>query len=167
MTVGFCQCECSVTNRSFSGMEWGKSHLVLKGHRSIVNQVCYNKQNNLIASSGVEKMIKLWSSLPVGTWKGSLLKEHSEAFRSVYTHDDYIYLVGHSGERISHDYSDHSMQEDSKMLAFFDSLIQREIEGWESPEVSDFTDSDSEDDGRVNCFTEKSGLSFLFFLCRI
>ncbi|XP_044263338.1 DDB1- and CUL4-associated factor 5 isoform X2 [Tribolium madens] len=126
-------------------VEWGKSHLVLRGHRSIVNQVRYNKENNLIASSGVEKMIKLWSSLPIGTWKGSLQKEHTDVFRSVYTHEDYVYLVGRSGERISHDYSDQSTQEDSKMLAFFDSLIQREIEGWESPsENSDFSDSDSD-----------------------
>lgn len=43
----------------FWGIEWGKSHLVLRGHRSIVNQVRYNKENNLIASSGVEKMVKV------------------------------------------------------------------------------------------------------------
>lgn len=34
-------------------------------------------------------------------------------------------------QRISHDYSDQSTLEDSKMMAFFDSLIQREIEGIE------------------------------------
>lgn len=39
--------------------EWGPIHMVLKGHRSIVNQVRYNKNNNLIASSGVEKMVKV------------------------------------------------------------------------------------------------------------
>lgn len=33
--------------------------MVLHGHRSIVNQVRYNKNNNLIASSGVEKMVKV------------------------------------------------------------------------------------------------------------
>lgn len=38
----------------------------MKGHRSIVNQVRYNKHNNLIASSGVEKMIKLWSAISIG-----------------------------------------------------------------------------------------------------
>jgi hypothetical protein len=36
------------------------------------------------------------------------------------------------------------------MLAFFDSLIQREIEGWDSPsENSDFSDSDSDEHERV------------------
>lgn len=37
------------------------------------------------------------------------------------------------------------MGEDNRMLAFFDSLIQREIEGWESAsEDSCSTDSDIE-----------------------
>ncbi|XP_066154685.1 DDB1- and CUL4-associated factor 5 [Euwallacea fornicatus] len=121
--------------------EWGDLHVVMKGHRSIVNQVRYNKHNNLIASSGVEKMIKLWSTIPIGSWTGSLLKECTDPARIVYTHQDYIDLVGSSGERISHDYSDQSTLEDSKMMAFFDSLIQREIEGWVSSEDFQSTDS--------------------------
>ncbi|KAK4884518.1 hypothetical protein RN001_000789 [Aquatica leii] len=133
--------------------EWGMSHVVLRGHRSIVNQVRYNKHNNLIASSGVEKMVKLWSTLPIGNWEGSLLKEHLDAPRSVYSHDDYIYLVGHTGQRISHDYSDQSTQEDSRMMAFFDSLIQREIEGWDSQsEVTLTTDSDSDNQAQDNTY---------------
>ncbi|XP_050312634.1 DDB1- and CUL4-associated factor 5 [Anthonomus grandis grandis] len=125
--------------------EWGASHVVLKGHRSIVNQVRYNKHNNLIASSGVEKMIKLWSTIPIGTWTGSLLKEYSDPARIVYTHREYLDLVGTTGERISHDYSDQSTLEDSRMMAFFDSLIQREIEGWaSSDEILTTTDSDSD-----------------------
>ncbi|KAB0801590.1 hypothetical protein PPYR_03776 [Photinus pyralis] len=125
--------------------EWGMPHVVLRGHRSIVNQVRYNKHSNLIASSGVEKMVKLWSTLPIGNWEGSLVKEHTETPRNVYSHEDYVYLVGHTEQRISHDYSDQSVQEDSRMMAFFDSLIQREIEGWDSPsEVTVTTDSDSD-----------------------
>ncbi|KAL1513165.1 hypothetical protein ABEB36_002613 [Hypothenemus hampei] len=127
------------------GDEWGASHVVLKGHRSIVNQVRFNKHNNLIASSGVEKMIKLWSTLQIGTWAGSLLKEYSDPARIVYSHQDYVDLVGSSGERISHDYSDQSILEDSKMMAFFDSLIQREIEGWVSSEEFQTTDSGDSD----------------------
>lgn len=128
------------------GDEWGMAHMVMKGHRSIVNQVRYNKHNNLIASSGVEKMIKLWSTVPIGTWRGSLLKEHTDPVRIVYSHQDYVDLVGSSGERISHDYSDQSTLEDAKMMAFFDSLIQREIEGWVSSEELQTTDSDSDFD---------------------
>lgn len=39
--------------------EWGQIHIVLLGHRSIVNQVRFNRQSNIIASSGVEKMVKV------------------------------------------------------------------------------------------------------------
>ncbi|KAK7069484.1 DDB1- and CUL4-associated factor 5, partial [Halocaridina rubra] len=35
-----------------------EAHMVLKGHRSIVNQVRFNTQNFIIASSGVEKIVK-------------------------------------------------------------------------------------------------------------
>lgn len=34
-------------------------HMVLTGHRSIVNQVRYNYEHGVIASSGVEKIIKV------------------------------------------------------------------------------------------------------------
>lgn len=35
------------------------AHMILKGHRSIVNQVRFNHSNCIIASSGVEKLIKV------------------------------------------------------------------------------------------------------------
>ena len=38
-----------------------RADFVLKGHRSIVNQVRFNPVFNCVASSGVEKKIKLWS----------------------------------------------------------------------------------------------------------
>ncbi|KAG5882587.1 hypothetical protein JTB14_030136 [Gonioctena quinquepunctata] len=134
--------------------EWGTSHMLLRGHRSIVNQVRYNNHNNMIASSGVEKMIKLWSSIPIGNWKGSIMKEHSEAIRPIFSHEDYMSLVG-STDRINHDYSDQSTNEDVKMMAFFDSLIQREIEGWDSQTDGTFsTDSDSEEDDWPNVISK-------------
>jgi hypothetical protein len=41
-------------------VEWvNEACMVLKGHRSIVNQVRYNPSYDLLASSGVEKMIKV------------------------------------------------------------------------------------------------------------
>lgn len=50
-------------------------------------------------------------------------------------------------QRINHDYSDQSTNEDSKMMAFFDSLIQREIEGWDtSSDESSLSESDSENE---------------------
>merc|ERR1711962_754739 len=68
------------------------AHLVLQGHRSIVNQVRYSRQKCLLASAGVEKIIKIWSPLPAGR------REEEEAAtveedRVVYTHNDYIGLV--------------------------------------------------------------------------
>lgn len=37
----------------------GSEHLALTGHRSIVNQVRYTSTKQLIATSGVEKIIKV------------------------------------------------------------------------------------------------------------
>ena len=34
-------------------------HLILPGHRSIVNQTCYSRVHHVLASSGVEKIIKV------------------------------------------------------------------------------------------------------------
>ena len=34
-------------------------HLILQGHRSIVNQIRYDQHHSLLASSGVEKCIKV------------------------------------------------------------------------------------------------------------
>lgn len=35
------------------------SFLVLNGHRSIVNQVCFNKDTSMLCTAGVEKIIKV------------------------------------------------------------------------------------------------------------
>ena len=37
-----------------------------------------------------------------------------------------------SGVMMSHDYTSQSTDENPRMMAFFDSLVQREIEGWSS-----------------------------------
>lgn len=48
-------------------VKWVNSaHMVLRGHRSIVNQVRYNQASCIFASSGVEKLIKIWSPFPLG-----------------------------------------------------------------------------------------------------
>ena len=56
--------------------------------------------------------------------------------RPVYTHEEYINLVLRSGHIMSHDYTHQSTEEDPRMMAFFDSLVQRELEGWSSDEYS-------------------------------
>lgn len=45
-----------------------------------------------------------------------------------------------SGSGLSHDYVSQSMQEDPRMMAFFDSLVRREIEGWSSDSDSDLSE---------------------------
>lgn len=117
-----------------------KAHFVLRGHRSIVNQVRYNNAYGVLASSGVEKIVKLWSSFPISYNEAtdSYISDKDLA-RKVYSHEEYINLVLESGQFMTHDYSHHSVQEDPRMMAFFDSLVQRDIEGWTS-DSSDATD---------------------------
>lgn len=45
---------------------------------------------------------------------------------------------------MTHDYSHQSTKEDPRMMAFFDSLVQREIEGWSSEDMPVQTPSESE-----------------------
>lgn len=120
--------------------QWVKSaDHTLEGHRSIVNQVRYNDQNCLLASSGVEKIVKLWSPLPLEPQTEDIQMEDiaTSSSRKVYTHEDYITLVLRNGETfMNHDYSLQSTNEDPRMMAFFDSLVQREIEGWSPSEDS-------------------------------
>ncbi|KAL4717930.1 hypothetical protein ACJJTC_001348 [Scirpophaga incertulas] len=113
-------------------------HLVLYGHRSIVNQVRYNPHYCLIASSGVEKIIKVWSAFQYPQMRGSLLEEAqgSDNPREIYSHEDYVSLVHNSGIFISHNYAEQSTTEDPRMMAYFDSLVQRDLEC-----VADVTDS--------------------------
>ncbi|GIX69582.1 DDB1- and CUL4-associated factor 5 [Caerostris extrusa] len=115
------------------GVWVNKAHFVLRGHRSIVNQVRYNNTYGILASSGVEKIIKLWSSFPLSYAEDtSQYVSTKDCLRKVYSHEEYINLVLENGQFMTHDYSHHSVQEDPRMMAFFDSLVQRDIEGWTS-----------------------------------
>ncbi|KAJ7988745.1 hypothetical protein DPEC_G00312410 [Dallia pectoralis] len=114
--------------------------MVLKGHRSIVNQVRFNPSTYMICSSGVEKVIKAWSPYRQPESLGDLEGHVEEKSRSLYTHEEYISLVLNSGSGLSHDYVSQSTQEDPRMMAFFDSLVRREIEGWSSDSDSDLSE---------------------------
>ncbi|KAM9842103.1 DDB1- and CUL4-associated factor 5 isoform 2-T2 [Aulostomus maculatus] len=94
--------------------------MVLKGHRSIVNQV--------------------WSPYQQPDSLGDLEGRVEDKSRSLYTHEEYISLVLNSGSGLSHDYVSQSIQEDPRMMAFFDSLVRREIEGWSSDSDSDLSE---------------------------
>ncbi|XP_062326392.1 DDB1- and CUL4-associated factor 5 [Osmerus eperlanus] len=114
--------------------------MVLKGHRSIVNQVRFNPHTYMVCSSGVEKVIKLWSPYKQPESLGDLEGRVEDKSRSLYTHEEYISLVLNSGSGLSHDYVSQSIQEDPRMMAFFDSLVRREIEGWSSDSDSDLSE---------------------------
>lgn len=103
-----------------------KASKKLIGHRSIVNQVRFNPDSNILVSCGVEKMVKLWctESLPFGS--GNTVT-NVEAPRKRYSHNEYIELILESSSMI-HDYHTENTQEDPKMLAFFDSLVQHEAD---------------------------------------
>ncbi|KAM4541960.1 DDB1- and CUL4-associated factor 5 [Odontesthes bonariensis] len=114
--------------------------MVLKGHRSIVNQVRFNPHTYMICSSGVEKVIKVWSPYQQPDSLGDLEGHVEDKSRSLYTHEEYISLVLNSGSGLAHDYVSQSIQEDPRMMAFFDSLVRREIEGWSSDSDSDLSE---------------------------
>jgi WD40 repeat protein len=97
----------------------GTADMVLKGHRSIVNQVRFSKALGLLASSGVEKMVKLWGSLDD---KEALNPERKESIKR----EEYIRLVLNSWA--TEDCDAERTEENRGMLAFFDSLLQREAE---------------------------------------
>lgn len=71
--------------------------------------------------------------------------------RPVYSHEDYISLVLQSGTMMTHDYSNQSTEEDPRMLAFFDSLVQRELAGFSSSD--EFSTSEEELFNRIQNLT--------------
>lgn len=119
--------------------------VILTGHRSIVNQVRYNRQRCLLASSGVEKIIKVshdellefmakineaslccaqfWSPFAQHGWEGALTEPSDTPYCTRALHRNAAYHV-------SQDFSTRNMEEDQVMLAFFDTLVQRELETW-------------------------------------
>ena len=87
--------------------------LTLYGHRSIANHVRYNSHYCVLASCGVEKMIKLWSPFALPDSIGGLDDECAAAARSRASREPYKNLIGLSS-------NPHSTDEDHKMLAFID-----------------------------------------------
>lgn len=112
-------------------------HLKLRSHRSIVNQCRFNYNHCIMASSGIEKLIKIWSpvSMP-GAGGGGLLGTECEYTpkRRLYRYPDLLEyrrqadqalvnqeLVPYETSRRTRE----NVEEDKMMLAFFDFQIQR------------------------------------------
>lgn len=113
------QGQCVTVERAF---------MSLQGHRSIVNQVRFNPSNHMLISAGVEKVLKVWSPFPLPGGCSSMDILHG-SIRQPYSHSDYLGFIQYGGLPLSHDeYETKSTEEDPRMIAFFDSLIQREKE---------------------------------------
>ena len=54
------------------------AHMVLRGHRSVVNHVRYNPATCSLASCGVEKMVKIWSPIAFPMSTGGLDRASAE-----------------------------------------------------------------------------------------
>lgn len=97
--------------------QWIDSHhMVLYDHRSIVNQVRYNPQNCILASSGVEKIIKLWRPFELANWSGSLVEDGPTNTRDIFSHEEYVSILN-SSQGMTHDYSHQNTSEDPQMMA--------------------------------------------------
>ena len=61
----------------------------------------------------------------------------------MYSHEEYIRLILSSDNLIAgpQNFNSQDMEEDTRMLAFFDSLVQREISGSSSEEEDDDEDN--------------------------
>lgn len=80
--------------------------------------------------------MKVWSPFQLPNTSPEMINANGKE-RPVYSHEEYINLILNSGQFMSHDYSNQSVEEDPRMIAFFDSLVQRELEGNSSdPDMS-------------------------------
>ena len=123
-----------------------KLHLKLKGHRSIVNQVRYHSKFHLLISSGVEKIIKVWTPFKLENSVGGLLGHREEYLpsRKMYTNRELFERRWFPQSTLtSADALNlyQSVEEDETMIAFFDSLVRKEINSWSSEDLMDNDDN--------------------------
>ena len=121
---------------SESGFQYIKrADFVLQGHQSIVNQVRFNPIYNVLASSGVEKRIKCWSPFDIGSTSEEISKN-----RRISRVENRFQLYTQSTE-LTENFDTESTEENPKMLAFFDTLVQRDFSSDSEETLSD-TESD-------------------------
>jgi len=66
--------------------------------------------------------------------------------RPAMRHIDYLEMMLRNGHAMAHDYSHQSTDEDPHMIAFFDSLVRRERDGWTSDEDEESISRDDDID---------------------
>ena len=111
-------------------------HIRLRSHRSIVNQCTFNRKHFLLATSGIEKLVKIWSpySLP-GSSGGGLLGAESEYApkRRLFTYSDLLEYRRQANEALRQTLPNQmpplspppDTDEDKMMIAFFDFQLQQ------------------------------------------
>lgn len=74
----------------------------------------------------------MWSPISYHGWIGGLKEENktTELPREVVSREDYSYMIDMTDPSLIHDYSEQNTCEDMFMMAFFDSLVQQELETW-------------------------------------
>ncbi|XP_065842110.1 DDB1- and CUL4-associated factor 5-like [Oscarella lobularis] len=123
------------SSRETRGSVQSSAQFVLPGHRSIVNQVRFNSRTMVLLTSGVEKIIKMWSLFPSSSFEEeSVPRQRRRLFTSLDHVDIMLSLGASTGGR--------STAEDERMLEFFDSLIEQD----HAPSDTD-TDSGSSSSG--------------------
>jgi len=69
--------------------------------------------------------------------------------RAAMRHIDYLEMMLRNGHAMAHDYSHQSTDEDPHMIAFFDSLVRRERDGWSSDDDDESISRDDDVDDRA------------------
>jgi len=69
---------------------------------------------------------QVWSPFAISQDDGD--NELESKTRLVFSQNDYVDLLVHNGPTMSHDYTNGSTEEDPRMIAFFDTLVQHELE---------------------------------------
>ncbi len=103
-------------------------HLILKSHRSIVNQCRFNSRFHLLASSGIEKILKIWSpySLPGSTGGGLFGLEEEFPIAREPIEDISTNLASIRDRDASNTVE--TIEEDRMVIAYFDSQVKRAMQ---------------------------------------
>jgi len=80
---------------------------------------------------------QLWSPFAQQGWEGSLTQAETMAYCSRALHRE-------SSDHVSQDFSARNTDEDQVMLAFFDTLVQRELESWSTVDNQSSSSSSSD-----------------------
>lgn len=89
-------------------------------YSSIVNQVSFNGNKGIIASAGVEKIIKLWSPIiDFNNQDNCVNSKKPNFFRDFYAYNGVVDFID--------PIIDETTEEDRKLMAYFDSLLIRDV----------------------------------------